>query len=233
MRSSAGLTTSVAWQAAGQTQYCVDGQVYTVASAVRWLQDLGLLHSATDLDALVAKDSEGVMCVPAFAGLAAPWWASEATASLTGLTLATRREHLILAVLQGIAAQVTELTALVGRDLDQPLNRLRADGGLTNSAALMQAQADIAQLPVDIYPNAHATPSAPPRSPAAPSTPPSASKRPSVTGSQRPSTNPAGPRTGPRSSAPHGHRPPRRVPPRRPLMTPTPTVLTPKSSTSR
>ncbi|MDQ8708084.1 FGGY family carbohydrate kinase [Streptomyces sp. LHD-70] len=158
VRSSAGLTTSVAWQAAGQSLYCVDGQVYTVASAVRWLQDLGLLQSATDLDALVAEDSQGVLCVPAFAGLAAPWWAPEATASLTGMTLATRREHLILAVLQGIAAQVTELASLVGRDLGRPLSRLRADGGLTNSAALMQAQADIAQIPVDIYPSAHATP---------------------------------------------------------------------------
>ncbi|MFI2410460.1 FGGY family carbohydrate kinase [Streptomyces sp. NPDC018947] len=158
VRSSGGLTTSVAWQAAGQTLYCVDGQVYTVASAVRWLKDLGLLRSATDLDQSVAEDSEGVLCVPAFAGLAAPWWASEATASLTGMTLATRREHLVLAVLQGIAAQVTELIALVGRDLGRPLGRLRVDGGLTNSAALMQAQADIAQIPVDVYPNAHATP---------------------------------------------------------------------------
>ncbi|MFI6057959.1 FGGY family carbohydrate kinase [Streptomyces sp. NPDC051286] len=158
VRSSAGLTTSVAWQAAGQTPYCVDGQVYTVASAVRWLQDLGLIQSATDLDAVAAADSEGVLCVPAFAGLAAPWWASQATASFSGMTLATRREHLILAVLQGIAAQVAELGALVAKDLGRPLSRLRADGGLTNSAALMQAQADIAQIPVDIYPHAHATP---------------------------------------------------------------------------
>ncbi|MER6525758.1 FGGY family carbohydrate kinase [Streptomyces sp. NPDC001508] len=158
VRSSAGLTTSVAWQAAGQTPYCVDGQVYTVASAVRWLQDLGLVESATDLDSLVAADAEGVLCVPAFAGLAAPWWAPQATASFTGMTLATRREHLVLAVLQGIAAQVAALGTLVADDLGRPLTRLRADGGLTNSAALMQAQADIAQIPVDIYPYAHATP---------------------------------------------------------------------------
>ncbi|MEZ7002371.1 MULTISPECIES: FGGY family carbohydrate kinase [unclassified Streptomyces] len=158
VRSSAGLTTSVAWRAAGRTPYCVDGQVYTVASAVRWLQDLGLLTAATDLDRLAAADAEGVLCVPAFAGLAAPWWAPEATASFTGMTLATRREHLVLAVLQGIAAQVAELTSLVAADLGRPLSRLRADGGLTNSAALMQAQADIAQIPVDIYPHAHATP---------------------------------------------------------------------------
>ncbi|MFJ4428950.1 FGGY family carbohydrate kinase [Streptomyces bobili] len=158
VRSSAGLTASVAWQARQQTLYCVDGQVYTVASAVRWLQDLGLVQSPTELDQLVAEDSEGVLCVPAFAGLAAPWWTPEATASFTGMTLSTRREHLVLALLQGIAAQVTELADLVGRDLGRPLTRLRADGGLTNSTALMQAQADIAQLPVDIYPSAHATP---------------------------------------------------------------------------
>ncbi|MEV5545922.1 FGGY family carbohydrate kinase [Streptomyces sp. NPDC052309] len=157
VRSSAGLTTSVAWQAAGQTPYCVDGQVYTAASAVRWLQDLGLLHSASDLDRSAAADSEGVLCVPALAGLAAPWWDPEATASFTGMTLATRREHLVLAVLQGIAAQVAELGARVAHDLGRPLTRLRADGGLTRSIALMQAQADIAQIPVDVYPHAHAT----------------------------------------------------------------------------
>ncbi|MEU3298061.1 FGGY family carbohydrate kinase [Streptomyces longwoodensis] len=158
VRSSAGLTTSVAWRAADRTLYCADGQVYTVASAVRWLQDLGLVQSATEIDQLLCSDSEGVLCVPAFAGLAAPRWAPDATASFTGMTLATRREHLVLALLQGIAAQVTELTALVGQDLGRPMTRLRADGGLTNSATLMQAQADIAQIPVDIYPNAHATP---------------------------------------------------------------------------
>ncbi|MYV47726.1 FGGY family carbohydrate kinase [Streptomyces sp. SID2888] len=158
VRSSAGLTTSVAWRAAGRTPYCVDGQVYTVASAVRWLQDLGLIRSATELDELAAADAEGVLCVPAFAGLAAPWWAPDATASFTGMTLATRREHLVLALLQGIAAQVAGLCGLVAADLGEPLTRLRADGGLTNSAVLMQAQADIAQIPVDIYPHAHATP---------------------------------------------------------------------------
>ncbi|MFF0729538.1 FGGY family carbohydrate kinase [Streptomyces sp. NPDC004134] len=158
VRSGAGLTTSVAWQRHRETTYCVDGQVYTVASAVRWLEDLGLVRSATELDTLAAADTEGVLCVPAFAGLAAPWWAPDATASFTGMTLATRREHLVAAVLQGIAAQVAELCKLVAGDIGRPLTRLRADGGLTNSAALMQAQADIAQIPVDVYPHGHATP---------------------------------------------------------------------------
>jgi glycerol kinase len=158
VRSTAGLTTSVAWTLRGNTSYCVDGQVYTAASAVRWLTDLGLLDGAHALDATAAPDSEGVLCVPALAGLAAPYWAPGATASLTGMTLSTGRGHVVRAVVEGIAAQVAGLVDLVAADLGRPLTRLRVDGGLTRSAALMQAQADLAQVPVDVYPSAHATP---------------------------------------------------------------------------
>lgn len=158
LRSGAGLTSSVAWRTAGQTPYCVDGQVYTAASAVRWIKDLGFIRSAGELDAVAAAEGDGTLCVPALAGLAAPWWRPDATATFTGMTLSTRTGHLVLAVLQGIAAQVAALCDLVGADLGTPLTRLRADGGLTRSRTLMQAQADLAQVPVDIYPSAHATP---------------------------------------------------------------------------
>lgn len=159
VRSRAGLTTSVAWRAAGETPYCLDGQVYTVASAVRWLTEVGVVESASALDTLIdGDDAQGTLCVPAFAGLAAPWWTPRATASFTGLTLSTRREHLALAVLQGIAAQVAAVADLAAADLGTSPDRLRVDGGLTRCAALMQAQADIAQLPVEVYPDAHATP---------------------------------------------------------------------------
>ncbi len=158
VRSSAGLTTSVAWRLRGRTSYCVDGQVYTAASAVRWATDLGLVASAEQLDVVAAPSSEGVLCVPALAGLAAPWWDARATASFTGMTLSSGPGHLVRALLEGIAAQVATLTSLVALDLGAPLTRLRVDGGLTRSAALMQAQADLAQLPVDVYPSAHATP---------------------------------------------------------------------------
>jgi glycerol kinase len=160
VRSSAGLTTSVAWQLGDQVNYCVDGQVYTAASAVRWATDLGLVSSADQLDTVAATvaSSDGVLCVPALAGLAAPWWDAQATASFTGMTLSSGRGHLIRAVLEGIAAQVASLTSLVGGDLGTPLTRLRVDGGLTRSKTLMQAQADLAQMPVEVYPSAHATP---------------------------------------------------------------------------
>ena len=156
-RSRAGLSTSVAWRLRGDTSYCVDGQVYTAASAVRWLQELGLITGAEQLDSVAAPDGDGVLCVPALAGLAAPWWDSSATASLTGMTLSTRPGHLVRAVLEGVAAQVAELVTLTGEELGAPLTRLRVDGGLTRSRVLMQAQADLAQLPVEVYPSPHAT----------------------------------------------------------------------------
>ncbi|GAA3454841.1 FGGY family carbohydrate kinase [Dactylosporangium matsuzakiense] len=156
-RSRAGLSTSVAWRLRDTTAYCADGQVYTAASAVRWLTDLGLIRGAAELDTVAAADSGGVLCVPALAGLAAPWWRPAATASLTGLTLDTGRGHIVRAVLEGIAAQVATLVGVTGSDLGRPLTRLRVDGGLTRSRVLMQAQADLAQIPVDVYPSPHAT----------------------------------------------------------------------------
>jgi glycerol kinase len=156
-RSASGLTTSAAWRLREQTSYCVDGQVYTAASAVRWAVDLGLLPAADQTDAVAADSSDGVLCVPALAGLAAPWWDSTATASFTGMTLSSGRAQLVRALLEGIAAQVAALADLVATDLGQPLTRLRVDGGLTRSAVLMQAQADLARIPVDVYPSLHAT----------------------------------------------------------------------------
>lgn len=157
-RSSNGLTTSVAWRTAEQTAYCLDGQVYTAASAVAWLTDLGLIASAKELDAVVAPDSDGVMFVPSLAGLAAPWWRSDALASLSGLSLASTRGHLVRAVLEGIAAQVADLMGVFSVDMGAPIRSLRVDGGLTRSAVLMQAQADLLQVPVEVYPSPHATP---------------------------------------------------------------------------
>lgn len=157
IRSEAGLTTSTAWRLRGQTSYCVDGQVYTAASAVRWITELGLIESAAQLDSVSAPGSEGVLCVPALAGLAAPWWDAAATASWSGMTLSSGRGHLVRAVLEGIAAQVTGIMQLVSTDTGIPLTRLRVDGGLTQSVVLMQAQADLSGVPVDIFPSQHAT----------------------------------------------------------------------------
>jgi glycerol kinase len=157
-RSTGGLVSCVAWRVDGQLTYCSDGQVYTAASAVRWLQDLGVITGPGDLDLLATDDANGVICVPALAGLAAPWWRSDATAALTGMSLGTTRAHIVTAMIQGLAAQVAELADLVAGDLGTPLTRLRVDGGLTRSTTFMQTVADLAGVPIEVYPSAHATP---------------------------------------------------------------------------
>ncbi|GAA3151432.1 FGGY family carbohydrate kinase [Streptomyces echinatus] len=151
-RGDSGLVACVAWRLAGRTSYCLDGQVYTAASAVRWLTDLGVISSAADLDPVggAVPDSGGVTFVPALAGLAAPWWRGDLRGSLTGLGLDTTPGHLVRALCEGIAAQVAELAEAAAGDLGAPLETLRVDGGLTRSALLMQTQADLLQRPVEV-----------------------------------------------------------------------------------
>jgi glycerol kinase len=158
-RSTHGLATSVAWRLAGAPTYCIDGQAFTVASAVRWLQDLGVINSPIELDSLggTVRDSGGVTFVPALAGLGAPWWRSDVAGSLSGLRLDTGAAHIVRALIDGIAAQVVELALAAAGDLGAPLSSLRADGGLTQSKLLMQTQADLLQAPVEVYASPHAT----------------------------------------------------------------------------
>ncbi|MCS0636834.1 FGGY family carbohydrate kinase [Streptomyces sp. LP05-1] len=152
VRGDSGLVGCVAWRLAGRTSYCLDGQVYTAASAVRWLADLGVISGADDLDRTggTVPDSGGVTFVPALAGLAAPWWRSEARGALTGLGLGTTAGHLVRALCEGIAAQLVEVARAAGAELGTPLGPLRVDGGLTRSALLMQTQADLLQRPVEV-----------------------------------------------------------------------------------
>jgi glycerol kinase len=154
--SQSRLAACVAWQLDGVTTYCLDGQVYSAGSAVSWLQDLALIEQPADLDAVSAR-GDGVVFVPSLAGLGAPFWAPEARGGWLGLSLASRREDLVAAVVWGIAAQVASLAQAMGEDMGRPLERLRVDGGLTRSASLMQAQADLLQAPVERYPSADAT----------------------------------------------------------------------------
>lgn len=151
-RGDSGLAACVAWRLGGRTSYCLDGQVYTAASAVRWLTDLGVIGGAADLDPVGSSvpDAGGVTFVPSLAGLAAPWWRGDVRGSLTGLGLDTTAGHLVRALCEGVAAQVVELAAAAGTDLGAPLTSLRVDGGLTRSALLMQTQADLLQLPVEV-----------------------------------------------------------------------------------
>jgi glycerol kinase len=152
VRSTGGLSASVAWRLAGIPSYCLDAQVYTAGAAIRWLGEVGLLTDAAHLDETGGSvpDSGGVTFLPALAGLGAPQWRPDARGAFLGLSLGTTRAHLIRAVIDGLAASVALLAGSVAADLGRPLTALRVDGGLTRSRLLLQAQADLLQMPVEV-----------------------------------------------------------------------------------
>jgi glycerol kinase len=159
VRSNSGLSASVAWRLDGVATYCLDGQVYTAGSAVGWLAGIGVLRTPASLDEVgwSVPDAGGVVFVPALAGLGAPYWEPGARGVFTGLRLGTERGHLVRAVAEGIAASVAVLAAAARADLGRPLTSLRVDGGLTKSRLLVQAQADLLQVPVLVGGSADAT----------------------------------------------------------------------------
>ncbi|HTW18860.1 MAG TPA: FGGY family carbohydrate kinase [Mycobacteriales bacterium] len=158
-RSTHGLSASVGWDDRGDIVYCLDGQLYTVGSMVDWLVGRRLLAGPADLDPVASSvpDAGGVVCVPALAGLGAPYWTPQARASFEGVSLATTDAHLVRAVVDGIAGQVALLAQAAAADLGEAIGLLRVDGGLTASRVLMQTQADLLQAPVEVYPSPHAT----------------------------------------------------------------------------
>jgi glycerol kinase len=158
-RSTNGLSASVAWDDNGAVSYCLDGQLYTVGAMIGWLTQLGLVAEAADLDRLGGSvpDTGGVTCIPALAGLGAPYWLPNARGSLEGLSLSSTAAHLVRAALEGIAGQVALLARATAQDLGAALETLRVDGGLTQSRLLMQLQADLLQAPVEVFASPHAT----------------------------------------------------------------------------
>ncbi len=157
--SSSGLAVSVAWLLGEHAAYCIDGQVYAAGAALAWLQRWGFLGRAQDLDDVAdsVPDSGGVSVVPALSGLGAPWWRPDALASIEGIGPGTTPAHVVRATIDGLAAQVTLLARAAAEDLGRPLALLRVDGGLTRSRLLMQTQADLLQIPVEVASSPHAT----------------------------------------------------------------------------
>lgn len=152
--SAHGLATSLAWSIRNQSSYYLDGQVFTAATAVQWLIDNDLLDSAEAIDSL--PDARGVMAAPGFAGYGAPLWKPHATASIAGLTLSHGKGEIARAMVDGIAAQVADLLGAIAAD-GVVVKELRVDGGLTQSHTLMQMQANLAQVQIEVYPHPDAT----------------------------------------------------------------------------
>ena len=152
VRSRAGLVTSVAWQVNGKTTYALEGSVFNGGSTIQWLRDeLKIISSAPEINVLASSvpDSGGVVVVPAFTGLGAPYWDMYARGAILGITRGTNRGHIARAVLECIAAQVTDLMLAMRQDAGCDITLLRADGGASVSDILLQLQADLLRIPVD------------------------------------------------------------------------------------
>ena len=145
------LLTTVAWTREGRTDYALEGSVFVGGAVVQWLRDgLGVIDDAAEIEALARSvpSSEGVVLVPAFAGLGTPYWDAYARGSLFGLTRGTTKAHVARAALEGIALQVADLVDAMEQDAGFRLRELRVDGGATRNDLLMQLQADLLGIPV-------------------------------------------------------------------------------------
>ncbi len=156
------LAACVAWRLGGATTYCLDGQVYTAGAAVTWLERLGPDRRGGGARSARRGRRRGrgdeVIFVPALAGLAAPFWRPAARGAGRGpLARHRARRPGAGADLGHRGAGGVARARAIAADLGRPLERLRVDGGLTRSASLMQAQADLLQAPVELYPSPDAT----------------------------------------------------------------------------
>lgn len=149
--STNGLITTVAWGIDGQITYALEGSIFTAGAAVQWLRDeLGLISSASETEALAraVPDTNGCYVVPAFTGLGAPYWDAYARGTICGLTRGVSKNHIVRATLESIAYQVCDVAAAMSADANLPFSGLRADGGASANDFLMQAQADLLDIPV-------------------------------------------------------------------------------------
>ena len=150
--STHNLLTTVAWQREGTVTYALEGSVFIGGSVVKWLRDgLGLIGSAAEIEALALRvpDSGGVLFVPAFVGLGAPYWDAEARGLISGLTQESTASHIARAALEAICFQSCDVARSMEADSGVPLERLRVDGGAVVNDLLMQLQADLLGTPVE------------------------------------------------------------------------------------
>ena len=140
------LLTTVAWQIGEETHYALEGSIFMGGATVQWLRDgLGLIAKSGDIEALAASvdHADGVVIVPAFAGLGTPHWNGHARGTVFGLTRGITKAHLARAVLDSIAHQTVDVMRAMEADAGVPIAQLRVDGGATVNDLLMQYQSDI------------------------------------------------------------------------------------------
>ncbi|RKR74281.1 glycerol kinase GlpK [Frondihabitans australicus] len=152
VKSENGLLTTIGYKLGdGPIHYALEGSIAVTGSLIQWLRDnLGIINSAPEVEALATTvdDNGGVYFVPAFSGLFAPYWRSDARGALVGMTRYVNKGHIARAALEATAFQTREVLDAVNADSGVDLTELKVDGGMTANDALMQFQADILNVPV-------------------------------------------------------------------------------------
>jgi glycerol kinase len=154
VESREGLLTTIAWGISDEpVEYALEGAIFITGAAVQWLRDgLGIITDAAETEALARSlsSNEGVYFVPALAGLGAPHWDAYARGQISGLTRGTTRAHLARAALESMCYQTLDVVRAMERDSGIALKEVRADGGAVANSFLMQFQADILGVPVEV-----------------------------------------------------------------------------------
>jgi len=147
VRSKNGLLSTLCYKFGDQpAMYALEGSVAVTGSAIQWLRDqLGIISNAAETEniASTVSDTAGVYFVPAFSGLFAPYWRSDARGVIVGLTRAATKAHLVRAALEAICYQTRDVMDAMVADSGVPLTEMRVDGGITSNSLCMQMQADI------------------------------------------------------------------------------------------
>jgi glycerol kinase len=152
VRSTHGLISTVGFQRDGEpVRYALEGSVAVSGSLVQWLRDnLGIISSSDEIESLAASvpDTGGVVIVPAFSGLFAPYWRPDARGIIAGLTRFTTKAHIARAALESVAFQSRDVIAAAEKDLGSPIREINVDGGMVKNNLLMQFQSDVTGIPV-------------------------------------------------------------------------------------
>ena len=146
IQSKNGLLTTIAWGIDGKVHYALEGSVFIAGAAIQWLRDeLRLVYDSPQSEYYANKieDTDGLVVVPAFTGLGAPYWDMYARGGIFGITRGTKREHLVRATLESLAYQSKDVIDAMQEDAGLPLAYLRVDGGASANNFLMQFQADM------------------------------------------------------------------------------------------
>ena len=144
--SNNGLLTTIAWGLNGKVNYALEGSDYVAGACVKWLRDeMHIIDSAPEADYMASRvpDTNGCYVIPAFTGLAAPYWDQYARGTVVGLTRGVNKYHFIRAALESIAYSTYDLALQMEKDFGEKIQSFKVDGGASRSDFLMQVQADI------------------------------------------------------------------------------------------